>query len=193
MEEEEGKLIRRLNFSRIQVFLKPRCLLNHLTSTCDCFNVLLPTSCKFLFPTHSRRYRLWRITMVERHLFSGRFSGRYLPCLDWVSPVFHLPAPTLAGTGVCMEWALDQWAVPVHRGPTKEQRAVQSFHPLLTFRGRSPHPPRIHLGSSCKQILPAQGSYVGHCPLPLPIPSRYQADPPTFNSQRLLCLSQKKQ
>ena len=87
--------------------LKPRCLLNHLTSTCDCFNVLLPTSCKFLFPTHSRHYRLWIITMVERHLFSRRFSGRCLPRLDWVSPVFHLPAPTLAGTGVCMEWALD--------------------------------------------------------------------------------------
>ena len=61
--------------------------------------------------------------------------------------------------------------------PTKEQRAVQSFHLLLTFRGRSPHPPRIHLGSSCKQIIPAQGSYVGHCPLPLPTPSKYQADP----------------
>ena len=115
--------------------------------------------------------------MLERHLFSRRFSGRCLPCLDRVSHVFHLPAPTLAGTTVCMEWALDQWAVPIHSEPTKEHRAVQSFHLLLTFRGRSPHPPRIHLGSSCKQIIPAQGSYVGHCPLPLPTPSRYQADP----------------
>lgn len=91
--------------------LKPRCLLNHLTSACDGFHFLLPTSCKFLFLTHSRRCCVWIITMLERHLFSRRFSGRCLPCLDRASHggVSHLPAPTLAG----MEFA---WTGPLIGG-----------------------------------------------------------------------------
>lgn len=97
------------------------------------------------------------------------------PSVTWRG--FSSASPHSGWHGVCMDWALDWWSGPVHRVTTEEQRAVQRFHPLLTFRGRSPHPPRIHPGSSHKQIIPAQELYVGHCPLPLPTLSRYQADP----------------
>ena len=116
---------------------------------------------------------------------------RCLLCLYRVSHagVVHLPA----GTGICTEWALDQRSVPIHRMTTKKPRAAQSFQHLLTLRGKSPHPPRIHLGSSRKQIC-AQWSYRERL-APVSPHSQLAAGRPKrpFNSQRLLCLSQKKQ
>lgn len=97
------------------------------------------------------------------------------PSVTWKGLSSASPHP--GWHGVCMDGALDRCSVHVHRVIAKEQRAVQHFHPLLTFKGRSPHPSRIHLGSSRKRIISSQESYVGHCPLPLPAPSRYQADP----------------
>lgn len=53
-EEEGGELTRRWSLSGIKAFSQPEMFINHLTFACDGFNILLPTSCKFYFLTHSR-------------------------------------------------------------------------------------------------------------------------------------------
>lgn len=129
MEEEEGKLIRRLNFSRIQVFLKPRCLLNHLTSTCDCFSVLLPTS-YFIIPLPDT---FWRYRFVNNNYgrdicfpegsLGGIFRVRLsVTCLSSASPHpgwhwrLHGVGPRSVGQCLFTE------------GPPRAE-GCQSFHP----------------------------------------------------------------